>query len=303
MNARTDGSRPNAFAERFNDKALNFADPDMWQSLNMDPTILIDPDAKAAMLLSNQRYARRRLLGVVKPVARLVLGAAAAVRSLMPEALAMPRTMHRVLASSLKRFAAPETNFLVLRHFHIGTEVLQFLRDNFPAFVAPVRDLRPRHVTDLADNMFVEHDLNLYRTIAGIGQQCGGDIGTLPAPERPDYSAITDGPFDIADMPDGPFNRIDLQTAVEAFTPSYQICLKDQDFWRASNSLQLDESVGRLVARVTGDPSFALGGFNRHPILPMPTIGAAWRLLLHGLSAEQLHFRLRKLKRRQAALA
>ena len=47
-------------------------------------------------------------------------------------------------------------------------------------------------------------------------------------------------------------NFIDLQTAIELFTPVYQLFLTDNDFWRATNSLQLDETIGLYVATLLG---------------------------------------------------
>jgi len=41
---------------------------------------------------------------------------------------------------------------------------------------------------------------------------------------------------------------------VELYTPLYQLLLSDNDFWRGSNSLQLDETIGIYVSRLLGMP-------------------------------------------------
>ncbi|MEW6127858.1 MAG: hypothetical protein AB1757_12540 [Acidobacteriota bacterium] len=41
---------------------------------------------------------------------------------------------------------------------------------------------------------------------------------------------------------------------------------------------------------------------NKHPMVPLTTIGAGFRLMLHGLAAECLHAMLREAKRRHQPL-
>lgn len=99
--------------------------------------------------------------------------------------------------------------------------------------------------------------------------------------------------------PNGRLNVVDLQTAIELYTPAYAMLLTDRDFWRAANSLQLDETIGLYVARLTGEEKHLAMINNRHPLVPFSTLGAGFRLVLHGLSTEVLHGFLRELKARQ----
>lgn len=294
--ARQAGVSPPDFASRFDMQALDTADPDMWLTLYLDRSIPIDDNAKAAILASHQRFSRRRLLGVVRPLSKVVLGLAAVFRGLVPTRLNAPKTLHRLLAGALRRWVAPEANYLILRHFHIGSEILQFIKDNVPVEIETT-PLRPRRVEDLADLMFMEHDLNLYRVVGQLHAWLRRRGESLRPAGPLDFSAITDGAFEIAPPPARWRNAIDLQTAVEAYTPTYQIFLRDEDFWRASTSLQLDETIAVTIAHLIGDDRHVALCRNGHPLLPLPTLGAGWRLMLHGLAAEQLHYRLRLLKR------
>jgi hypothetical protein len=38
---------------------------------------------------------------------------------------------------------------------------------------------------------------------------------------------------------------------------------------------------------------------NKHPMVPLSTLSAGFRLMLHGLAAESLHATLREFKRKQ----
>ena len=77
--------------------------------------------------------------------------------------------------------------------------------------------------------------------------------------------------------------------------------MTDSDFWRACNSLQLDETVAIYASRLIGDPSYVSLVNNKHPLIPLSTLQAGYRLLLHGLAAECLHATLIQFKRQQAA--
>ena len=108
-------------------------------------------------------------------------------------------------------------------------------------------------------------------------------------------------PLALQDMPHGRLNGIDLQSAIEIFTPVYQLFLTDHDFWRASNSLQLDETIGLYAATILNSPQHLVLLNNKHPLVPMSTLRAGFRLVLHGLSTEMLHCLLMEMKAAQAA--
>ena len=95
---------------------------------------------------------------------------------------------------------------------------------------------------------------------------------------------------------------LDLETAIELFTPVYQLLLTDNDFWRAANSLQLDETIGVYAATILGAAGEARLVNNKHPLVPLSTLRAGHRLVLHGLASEILHTLLvrEKLARSQA---
>lgn len=275
-------------------------DPDTWLALYLDQSIPLDEQAKLALLRSMQRTSRKALLPFMRPWARMWIILITVLRLILPSAIGSSKALHRFIHWGLKTFVSPEANTLILRHFHIGTELLQFIKDNVPGAVVETVPLRPTKLSDLIDNVFLQHDLNIYNFVIGLGthlRETGQEI--LP-PKRVNFDAITDGPFPLEDVPSGALNRIDVQTAIEIYTPVYQLFLSNKDFWRASNSLQLDEVIGIYIARILGTDYHLNFLNNAHPIVPQSTLRAGWRLMLHGLAAEQLHYHLREWKRRQA---
>jgi hypothetical protein len=200
----------------------------------------------------------------------------------------------------LRTFVRQDANYLILRHFHIGSEILQFVAGNVPGVSIPLNPLRPRNLEDLRDDVFLKHDLNIYNFLIRLNREMKAKGIALTHQARLNFDCITDGPFDIdADsLPTGTLNVIDLETAIEIYTPLYQLFLSDSDFWRACNSLQLDETVAIYTSRLMGDASYVSLVNNKHPLVPMSTLQAGYRLLLHGLAAECLHATLVQCKRR-----
>jgi len=166
--------------------------------------------------------------------------------------------------------------------------------------VEPV-PLRPRTLKDLEDNVFLQHDLNVFNFIIQLNTSLRAQGRDLTPAERLDFSMISDEPFDLAPLPNGPLNFVDVQTAIEAYTPLYALLLPRADFIRAAGSLQLDETVAIYIAKLLGTDYHLAFMKNGHPLVPLSTLQAGYRLMMHGLDCEGLHGWLRMLKARQAA--
>lgn len=239
---------------------------------------------------------RQYVLPFIRPCAALLIILFKILKTVLPRTAA-PRLLHRLLRWGLTIFVRPQANWLILRHFHIGSELLAFIKANVPEVGIVSDPLKPRRLADLQDNLFLRHDLNLFNFIIDLNRGLRAKGIELTAPERIDWSAISDDGFPIEEPPARWTNVIDLESAIELFTPVYQLLLTDRDFYRASNSLQLDETIGINVATILGDPRHLWLINNRHPLVPLSTLHAGFRLMLHGLAAECLHYRLRQLKR------
>ena len=90
--------------------------------------------------------------------------------------------------------------------------------------------------------------------------------------DEPDFSMITDGPFDIPSTRQRWHNFVDVQTAIEVYTPLYALMLPRHDFIRASNSLQLDEVVGIYIAKILGTSYHLAFIKNGHPMVALSTL-------------------------------
>jgi len=282
----------------YDSTAYDRNDPDPWLALYLDCANPIADSAKRAMLTTQQSWSRQFLLPLVRPAARAAIVLIQVLKVLIPDRFTSSRILHRLLAWGLKTWVTPEANYLILRHFHLGSQVLGFIADNVPAVKIPLSPLEPRNLDAVYDDLFLRHDLNLYNFIIELNQQLRAAGAKIERREPLDLTSIREPePFDP--LPNRWHNVLDLQTAIELFTPMYQLFLKDGEFWRASTSLQLDESVAVYVCTILGDRSWLALVNNRHPLVPLSTLRAGYRLILHGLATETLHALL--LARKNAA--
>lgn len=276
-------------------------DPNPWLALYLDHSTPVDPAVKQAWLRDSSSWSRQFLLPVVRPLARALIVLLQLLKTLLPSAFTSSGLLHRLLAWALRVFVRPEANWLILRHFHIGSEVLDFIARNAPGASVPLRPLRPRSLAELKDHLFLQHDLNLYNFVINLGRELRARGRELAPPAAVDFAGISCGEFGIAPLPERWHNFVDLQTAIELFTPVYQLFLTDNDFWRATNSLQLDETIGVYVARILQQPHNLVLVNNKHPMVPESTLRAGYRLVLHGLASEMLYELLVREKRAAAS--
>lgn len=275
-------------------------DPDPWLALKLDQSLPIDPDAKGALLRGAASWSRRWMFNIIRPFVFLFFLVVKILRGLSPHVPNLNGTLHRTIHWGLKTFGSPDANLLILRHFHVGTELLAFIKANAGDVQVETVPLRPRTLKDLEDNVFLQHDLNVFNFIIQLNMSLREQGRDLMPVDRPDFSMITDGPFDIPPTKKGWLNFIDVQTAVEVYTPLYALMLPRADFIRASNSLQLDEPVGIYIGKILGTDYHLSFIKNGHPMVPLSTLQAGFRLMMHGLDCEAMHGWLRLLKRRQA---
>ena len=262
--------------------------PNPWLASYLDRSTPLPDEVKAAWLKDSSSASRQYLLPFLRPLARLMIIFIQVLKTFLPERWAHSGLLHAILVWGLKRFVSPEANWLILRHFHAGSQILAFIAANAPVTITTA-PLQPRTIDDLRDHVFVKHDINLYNFVIRLNQALRDTEQTLSAPPKLDLSMIQDPELALDDMPSGWLNVLDLQSAIELFTPLYQLLLTDNDFWRATNSLQLDETIGIYAAQILGAPQHLILVNNNHPLVPLSTLRAGFRLVLHGLSSEMLH--------------
>lgn len=276
----------------------NPRDPNPWQALYFDRSIPFNQNSKAAFLYDSQTKSRQFLLPVVRVLSRFFIVLIQLLKIIVPSAAA-PKFLHKCLYWGMKYWITPEANYLILRHFNLGSEILQFIKDNVQRADIPMNPLKPTKLEDVKNNLFLDHDLNLFNFVIRLNKAMRESESSIQPVAQPNLSAISSEEFPFEKFRNGWTNFIDLSTAIEIFTPVYQLLLTDKDFWRASNSLQLDETIGIYASTILNCPEKLVALNNKHPMIPLSTLQAGFRLTLHGLSTEVLHGLLTELKKAQ----
>ncbi|ALN63052.1 hypothetical protein GLA29479_2182 [Lysobacter antibioticus] len=288
------------YQPEFLEQAYDPRDPSPWLALYLDRSTPLDDEVKRAWLADSSSRSRQFVLPFMRPLARTLIVLIQVAKVFAPRRLAFSRTLHRLLAWGMENFLRPEANWLILRHFHLGSQVLEFIGKNSGVEVQG-NPLRPAAVADVREDMFLVHDLNLFNFVIRLNQNLQAAGRELKFVADPDLSMIKQPELRLEDMPRRWRNFLDLQSSIELFTPIYQLLLTDSDFWRATNSLQLDETIGLYVATILDARSHLVLLNNRHPLVPLSTLRAGFRLTLHGLSTEMLHAFLMGKRDQQAA--
>jgi hypothetical protein len=285
--------------ELYEKAPYNPEDPNPWLALYLDMSLPLSDEVKAALLANSGSRSRQFLLPLIRPCAKLTIVLFQVLKIFIPNKFTSSKFLHWLIYWGLKNFVRADASYLILRHFHIGSEILQFVASNVPGVQIPLNPLRPRTLADVQDEVFLKHDLNIYNFLIRINREMKARGIQLSKQEKLNFDCITDGPFKIDEdsLPTRALNFIDLESAIEIYTPLYQLFLTDSDFWRACNSLQLDETVALYTSKLLGDASYVGLVNNKHPLIPLWTLQAGYRLLLHGLAAECLHATLVQFKR------
>jgi hypothetical protein len=275
-------------------------DPSPWLALYLDRSIPLAEECKRAWLADLSSRSRQFLLPLVRPLARATIVLFQLIKLVVPKRFTSSALLHRLLEWNMRTWLSPNANTLIFRHFYLGSEILQFIARNTRGVTLSPVPLQPTRLEEVRNHVYLQHDLNLFNFVIEINRQLRERGLELAPVAELDFSCITDGALPIEPMPERWTNFIDLQTAIEIYTPVYQLLLTDNDFWRASNSLQLDETIGLYVARLLGTPYTPALINNKHPMVPMSTLRAGYRLVLHGLATETQHAILVQCKRAQA---
>ena len=265
--------------------------PDPWLALALDSSTFFDRNAKEALLRNNHTWSRRLLLPIIRPFARLSIGMARLIRIFVPNTMTSSRVLHNMVCWGMKHFVSQDASYMIIRHFNIGSQYLKFLNDNIADSSLNACPLLPRSIEDLRANVFLQHDLNIYNFIIELNTYLAKHnkrIAPIPHGEI-DFSAIEYFDDDIIVAPGGWTNFLDLQTAIELYTPLFALLLGREDFERSSNSLQLDETIAVYTATLFDRGEFMGLVNNKHPMVPLSTVEAGFRLMLHGVDAENLY--------------
>jgi hypothetical protein len=268
--------------------------PSLWEVMAVDPAIGVDP-ATMRLVIRDQRSRSRTLIYPwVRVLSRVAITLIVGGKRLCPVRFSAHAAMDKLCLWFLRRFVSPDAVTLLIRHFIVETDLLNFCLRNAGVLDAAEVSLRPSTLAGLGDRAVIEHDLNVYRVLRQLG--CAGDLGP---PRSLDF-----GPLDIPRIDPEPRARrllsLDIQTALCLMNIPFAFCLTPDEYRRAVHSMRLDTSLLTVLAALTGDSAF-LGWRPRSlPVRVDSNVDVPQMVYEHALICEYAYAQLRWLRDRTA---
>jgi hypothetical protein len=215
-----------------------------WTQMLTDPTLPVDPATLRMMVGDQQRWTRRWLYPIARVFSRVAVAVIRVLKAIVP--FRAHRTMDRLCVWFLRHFVSPAAGALLVRHFIVETNLLNFLIRNTGVALSEVK-LRPTSLRQLGDRAVIQHDLNVYDVLIGIG------VAGAKRPSFVDYSMLEVEPIDTSSKR---WLNLDIQTALCLMNIPFAFCLTSAEYRTAVHSLRLDETILALLADITGDETF-----------------------------------------------
>lgn len=224
------------------------SDPSMWEAVYADPSVPLDRALVRQIIDDQRRLSRRWLYPIARILSRIVVALVSIVKRVLPFRWMPLATMDFLCVWFLRRFVSPDAVDLLIRHFVIETNLVNFIVRNTAIDMEPVT-LRPETLAGLGDSAVVEHDVNVYDLLIAL------DDVPLTRPETLDFAQLDIPPLD-AERGRRRFLRLDIQTALCFMNIPFSMALTVEEYRRAVHSIRFDDSFLEILALVTDDDTF-----------------------------------------------
>jgi hypothetical protein len=266
----------------------------IWAAIFADPTVPFDRDALTLVLADQRRPSRKWLYPVVRPLSRVAVVLIRVLKRLLPVRFSAHSTMDRLCVWFLRRFVSPTAGALLIRHFIVETNLLNFVVRNAAAPGVDEVTLRPTTLAGLGNSAVIEHDLNVYEVLIGLGRGLSTSDGL-------DFTMLDVPPID-ASRGTRRLMNLDIQTALCLMNIPFALCLTDAEYRRAVHSLRLDESLLAILAELTGDPTFLRWRPGTVVVRVDSGLDVPRAVYEHAVICEYAHERLKQLARDRSPL-
>ena len=263
------------------------SDPSMWEAIYADPSVPLDRALVRQIINDQRRLSRRWLYPVIRVVSRVLVALISIVKRVLPFRWMPLRTMDFLCVWFLRHFVAPDAVELLIRHFVVETNLVNFIIRNTGVTMAPVT-LRPETLAGLGDQAVVEHDVNVYDVLIAL------DEVPLTAPDRLDFAQLDVPPLD-AERRRRRLLRLDIQTALCFMNIPFSMALTVEEYRRAVHSIRFDDSFLEILALVCDDETFRHWKIGALSLWMDSNVDVPQMVYRHALVCEYAHAHLVKL--------
>lgn len=263
------------------------SDPSMWEAVYADPSVPLDRALVRQIIDDQRRLSRRWLYPVARIFSRLLVALISVVKRVLPFRWMPLRTMDTLCVWFLRRFVSPDAVELLIRHFVVETDLVNFIIRNTTVAMEPVA-LRPETLAGLGDSAVVEHDVNVYDVLIAL------DGIPLTPPERLDFAQLDIPPLD-AERGRRRLVNLDIQTALCFMNIPFSMALTVEEYRRAVHSIRFDDSFLEILALVCGDETFRHWKLAGMSLWMDSNVDVPRMVYRHALVCEYAHAHLVKL--------
>ena len=271
------------------------SNPTVYHALLADPLSPVDKEALRTAVRDMQRWTRRYL----KPLARGLSLVSVPLITVLKRMLPLPLRWHGAIDFLclwfMRRFVSNEAAASLIRHFIVETQLINFVLRNAGDPDLPLCELEPHRLGDMGDRTVIRHDLNIYNFLIDLGESQKADVLRARRHAELDFSGL-----DVPDIDTEPARRrwlhLDIETALYLMNIPFCLFTTAEEYERAVNSFQVDESLCACIANLTGDPVFRSWVPNRFPMWLSTKRDVPRDLYWHAAVNELVHTRLRYMR-------
>lgn len=269
------------------------SDPSMWEAIYADPSIPLEKPLVRMIIDDQRRLSRRYLYPYARFFSRFLVTVLSLAKRVAPGRWMSLRTMDALCLWFLRRFVAPDAVELLIRHFVVETNLVNFIIRNTETTMEPVT-LRPTTLAGLGENAVVEHDINVYDVLISLEKV------RVDAPDQLDFSQL-DVPRLDPERRHPRLLRLDIQTALCLMNIPFCVALSLEEFRRAIHSLRFDDSFLEILAVVTEDETFKHWKMGALSLWMDTNVDVPQLVYRHALVCEYAHAHLQKIARANGA--
>ncbi len=263
------------------------SDPSMWEAIFADPSVPLDRAVVRQIIDDQRRPSRRWLYPIAMVLSRVLVTIIRVLKRVLPFRWMPLGTMDFLCVWFLRRCVSPDAVDLLLRHFVIETNLVNFIIRNTPVGIEPVT-LRPESLSELGDQAVVEHDVNVYDVLIAL------DAVPLVARDPLDFRQLDIPPLD-AERHRRRLVRLDIQTALCFMNIPFAVALSSDEYRRAVHSMRFDDSFLEILAVITGDDTFRHWKLAGMSLWMDSNVDVPRMVYRHALVCEYAHAQLVKL--------
>ena len=272
----------------------------LWDVVADDPSIPMDRDVLRLVLRDQRSISRAALYPWIRVVSRVAVTLIVVGKRACPIRFSAHATMDRMCLWFLRHFVSTAAVTLLIRHFIVETNLLNFCLRNGARAAGAFGDvsLRPTTVADLGNRAVIEHDLNVYRVLFALGG--GNPHAGADTRARADITKLDFGMLEVPGIDPEPRTRrllnLDIQTALCLMNIPFALCLTPTEYRRAVHSLRLDASLLSILAALTGDHTFLSWRPAGFPARVDSNVDVPLLVYEHAVVCEYAHTRLCELR-------